>query len=49
LVDANSENVTNVIQITRQNLESVSMAMQGKLLEIRARQEGMQQKTRDAS
>ena len=49
LVDANSENVTKVIQVTRQNLDSVSMAMQGKLLEIRARQEGMQQKTMDES
>lgn len=49
IVDANSENVTKVIQVTRQNLDSVSMAMQGKMLEIRARQEGMQQKSMDAS
>lgn len=49
IVDANSENVTKVIQVTRQNLDSVQMAMQGKLLEIRARQEGVQQKTMDAS
>lgn len=41
LVDANSQNIMNVIQATRQNLDSVSMAMQGKMLEIRARQEGM--------
>lgn len=49
IVDANAENVTNVIQVTRQNLESVSMAMQGKMMEIRARQEGIQQKNRDGS
>ena len=49
IVDANSENVTKVIQVTRQNLESVSMAMQGKMLEIRARQEGIQTKARDSS
>lgn len=40
LVEANSENVTTVIQGTRGNLEAITMAMQGKLLEIRARQEG---------
>lgn len=40
LVDANSENVTNAIQDVRMNIESIHSAMQGKLLEIRARQEG---------
>jgi len=45
LVDANSQNMMNVIQVTRQNLDSVSMAMQGKMLEIRARQEGMRHQT----
>lgn len=49
IVDANSENVTKVIQVTQQNLESVSMAMQGKMLEIRARQEGVQQQAMDSS
>lgn len=49
IVDSNSENVTKVIQVTRSNLESVSLAMQGKMMEIRARQEGMQQQTRDSS
>jgi len=40
LVDANSENITTVIQGTRQNLDSIQTSMQGKLLEIRAKQEG---------
>ena len=49
LVDANSENVTTVLQGTRQNLESIQMAMQGKMLEIRARQEGRVVRTADES
>ena len=40
LVDANSDNITKAVAATRQNVESISMAMQGKMLEIRARQEG---------
>lgn len=44
LVDMNSENVTKAIQATRQNIDSLNMAMQGKLLEIRARQEGQRVK-----
>ena len=40
IVDMNSENITKAVQATRQNVESITMAMQGKLLEIRARQEG---------
>jgi prefoldin alpha subunit len=40
LVDTNSENITHAIQNSRQNLESIAGAMQGKMLEIRARQEG---------
>jgi prefoldin alpha subunit len=40
LVNANSENVSTVIQGTRRNLEAIVTAMQGKMLEIRARQEG---------
>lgn len=40
LVNANSENVSTVIQGTRRNLEALVTAMQGKMLEIRARQEG---------
>jgi prefoldin alpha subunit len=37
-----------VVQVTRQNIEQVTMAMRGKLLEIRARQEGRMQRTIDA-
>ena len=44
LVDVNSENITKVIQATQQNLQSLQMSMQGKLLEIRARQEGQRHK-----
>ena len=40
IVDANSENLTKALTATRQNIEQVSMAMQGKMLEIRAKQEG---------
>jgi prefoldin alpha subunit len=40
LVDQNSENITVAIQNARQNLESINTAMQGKMMEIRARQEG---------
>lgn len=41
LVEANSQNVMRVVQTTRQNMENVSIAMQGKMMEIRARQEGL--------
>lgn len=40
LVEANSSNMMKVIQATRNNVEAVSMAMEGKMLEIRAKQEG---------
>lgn len=40
LVDANSDNVMQAIQATKQNIQSLNVAMQGKLLEIRAKQEG---------
>lgn len=47
LVDANSENITKALQVTRTNIESLNMTMQGKMLEIRARQEG--QRHREAA
>lgn len=40
LVGHNSDNIATVIQGTRKNLEAITMTMQGKMLEIRARQEG---------
>lgn len=40
LCDTNSENVVKIIQVTQQNLESINVTMQGKMMEIRARQEG---------
>lgn len=49
LVNANSDNITNVIQVTQHNVQQITMTMQGKLLEIRARQEGLKQQTVDAS
>jgi prefoldin alpha subunit len=39
LVEANRDNVTQAIQATRHNLEAIQMSLQGKLLEIRAKQE----------
>lgn len=41
LVDMNSENIREIIAATRKNLESIQIALQGKLLEIRAKQEGV--------
>ena len=41
LIHTNSENVMKAIQQLRHNVDSITMAMQGKLIEIRARQEGM--------
>lgn len=41
LVDANSDNIAAVIETTRSNLQNIQMTMQGKMLEIRAKQEGM--------
>jgi len=41
LVDVNSENVMEAIGASRRNVESINIAMQGKMIEIRARQEGM--------
>jgi prefoldin alpha subunit len=40
LVDANSANITKAVQATRQNIEAVTTTMQGKLMQVRARQEG---------
>jgi len=40
LVDANSQNVTTALQTTTANMDAITSAMQGKLMEIRARQMG---------
>lgn len=40
LIDVNSNNIRLAIQQLRQNVDSITIAMQGKLIEIRARQEG---------
>mmetsp|Transcript_19288 Transcript_19288/g.27137 ORF Transcript_19288/g.27137 Transcript_19288/m.27137 type:complete len:173 (-) Transcript_19288:111-629(-) len=41
LVDANSENLMEAITGIRRNIENINIAMQAKLMEIRARQEGV--------
>lgn len=46
LVDVNSENIMEAITATRKNVESVNIAMQGKMIEIRARQEGLKERAR---
>ena len=40
LVEVNSENVLTAIQATKKNLDNVGIAIQGKVMEIQARQEG---------
>jgi prefoldin alpha subunit len=47
LVNVNSENLMEVITVTRKNIESLNVAMNGKMLEIRARQEGMRLRQKD--
>ena len=40
IIDANSNNITQAVQATRSNADAIQMTMQGKMVEIRARQEG---------
>jgi prefoldin, archaeal alpha subunit/eukaryotic subunit 5 len=47
LVNVNSENLMEVVTVTRKNIESLNVAMNGKMLEIRARQEGMRVREKD--
>ena len=47
LIQKNSDNVLKIIQGTKKNVDSITMTMQGKLIEIRARQEGLQHQTAD--
>ena len=49
LVDANSENIMEVIAISKRNIESVNVAMNGKMLQIRAKQEGRKIQEAEAS
>ena len=46
MVDANSENVLAAVEVTSRNVEAVRQAMQGKMLEIQARQQGLAYKNR---
>jgi prefoldin alpha subunit len=46
LVDLNSDNIAQAVQSTRLNIENLAATMQGKLLEIRARQEGARYKAK---
>ena len=41
VVDANSENVLAAAEASSRNVEAIRGAMQGKMLEIQARQQGM--------
>ena len=41
LVEVNSDNIKEIIDATRGNVQSIQLALQGKLLEIRAKQEGV--------
>jgi prefoldin alpha subunit len=49
LVDVNSENVMEAITATKRNINSIDVALQGKMIEIKARQEGMRMRTADQS
>ena len=48
LIETNSGNVLKVIQATQSNVESINISMQGKLLEIRAKQEGLKHQAANA-
>lgn len=48
LVDANSDNIMQVISNSKRNVESINVAMQGKMMEIRARQEGRRHMEQDS-
>jgi len=45
LVEANAENVSKALQASRHNIEAITVTMQGKILEIRAKQEGARHKS----
>ena len=49
LVDVNSENMMEAVTATKRNLNSIETALQGKMIEIKARQEGMRMRTADQS
>ena len=48
LIETNSSNVLKIIQATQSNVESINVSMQGKLLEIRAKQEGLKHQAANA-
>eukprot|EP00593_Proboscia_inermis_P005181 CAMPEP_0171306650 /NCGR_PEP_ID=MMETSP0816-20121228/16677_1 /TAXON_ID=420281 /ORGANISM="Proboscia inermis, Strain CCAP1064/1" /LENGTH=167 /DNA_ID=CAMNT_0011788371 /DNA_START=36 /DNA_END=539 /DNA_ORIENTATION=- len=49
LVEANSSNVLQVIQGTKMNMQNIQISMQGKMMQIRARQEASVHQAKDAS
>lgn len=49
LVDVNSENIMEAITATRGNVNSLDTAIQGKMIEIKARQEGMRVRAAEQS
>ena len=48
LISKNSENLLKVIQGTKKNVENINISMQGKLMQIRARQEGLKHQAANA-
>ena len=48
LISKNSENLLKVIQATKKNVENINISMQGKLMQIRARQEGLKHQAANA-
>lgn len=49
LVDVNSDNIMEAITATKRNINSLDTALQGKMIEIRARQEGMRARAAEES
>lgn len=48
LVDANSENIMEVIAVSKRNIQSVNDAMNGKMLQIRAKAEAQKIQAKEA-
>jgi prefoldin alpha subunit len=49
IVDTNSDHLTQAIQTTRQNLDAIATAIQGKMMQIQARQQGIRLQQQDAA
>ncbi len=49
LVDVNSENIMEAITATKRNINNIDVAIEGKMIEIKARQEGMRLRAAEQS